>query len=109
MSMISDKDAKYMDQIYNLQEHVAELECRIDALGGQAKHYKEKSIHWEETCHAQAETSHQAESDCSSLLRENEAMRVAMDYLLRSPAGVVPSEADRFYDGERATFTLEGE
>ena len=35
---------------------------------------------------------------------ESRKLRVAMDFLLRSPAGLVPSEADEFYDGERATF-----
>ena len=36
--------------------------------------------------------------------KENKELRVAMDYLLRSPAGLVPIEADKFYNGENATF-----
>ena len=43
------------------------------------------------------------------LLKENARLRVAMDYLLRSPAGFVPSEADEFYDFNRATFQPESE
>ena len=42
----------------------------------------------------------------SELEDEAKSMRIAMDYLLRSPAGFVPREADRFYDGERATFVV---
>ena len=40
---------------------------------------------------------------------EMKSMRIAMDYLLRSPVGLVPREADRFYDWERATFQAEDE
>ena len=45
----------------------------------------------------------------AQLESDAKAMRIAMDYLLRSPTGLVPSEADRFYDDERATFQTEDE
>ena len=41
------------------------------------------------------------------IVQENRDLRVAMDWLLRSEAGLVPSKADEFYDPERATFTQE--
>ena len=40
----------------------------------------------------------------TELRTENKQLRIAMDYLLRRPVGIIPKEADRFYDGERATF-----
>ena len=40
----------------------------------------------------------------AELETENKQLRIAMDYLLRHPVGVIPKEADRFYDGKRATF-----
>lgn len=41
------------------------------------------------------------------LVQENRDLRVALDYQLRAEAGLVTSEADKFYDSERATFQQE--
>lgn len=38
------------------------------------------------------------------LVKENRGLRVAMDFLLRCKEGLIPSEADEYYDPERATF-----
>ena len=43
-------------------------------------------------------------STIAKLKKENKQLRIAMDFLLRSPAGTVPKEADRFYSGWNATF-----
>ena len=43
----------------------------------------------------------------AELEAENKQLRIAMDFLLRSPAGTVPREADKFYRGLSATFQEE--
>ena len=55
------------DQLDEARKRIAELEIRIDVLGGQAKHYKAGAEHWEATCQSQWETGQQTERDCNRL------------------------------------------
>jgi len=70
-----------------LQKRFVELDAELDKyISGEANEYRQ---------------SQQRIAELEELVR---LLRIAMDYLLRSPAGVVPSETDRFYDSNRATF-----
>ena len=114
------------DNLYDAQEHIVELEKALSESERISKSWK---VQWENVLHENAllkkdnerikeleeeltldeETMGEFNVNEGRLNDEITRLRIAMDYLLRSPAGLVPREADWFYDGERATFQTEDE
>ena len=68
-------DSWYCPECYSVVELEAEVKkwklecCKWQDINSDLE---EKANHWEETCHAQAETLSKAESDCTKLLKENQ-------------------------------------